>query len=339
MSDTTPEAAPEKKDEAKGFYQEKHSISLEKFYSQMQSIPLLVQQAIVIDHVLANYFQDLAETAEKIIDHFNEERPKILVEFDSWLIPLANEVLENLLGDALALKKQLDETVKSLQKTAEMNWVQHSKCWEDLYEKWNDRKELNQKILTLLSEKTTLLIEKDIRVIKDYQIQTLSRVAEEGEEFRNLERRLIKATAEPLKHLLEIKAVISQNTSLKQASEWVAELQTERESCFDQVLMKIDAIVRDVVLSEEEIEGDDLKEFESEMHFVEVELKHIHDLIPKIHLKDEKEFYFTEARLEGLKDHLEQFSTKTLPRSLKARLEKLFHAIDLTLLRIQQRGQ
>ena len=339
MSDTMPEPAPEKKNEVKKFYQEKHAISLEKFYSQMQSIPLLVQQAIVIDHVLASYFQDLAETAAKIIDHFNEERPKILIEFDSWLVPLANEVLENLLSDALFLKKQLDDTVKSLDKTAEMNWVEHSKCWEELYDKWNNRKELNQKILTLLSEKTTLLIEKDIRVIKDYQNHTLSRVVEEGEEFRNLERRLIKATAEPLKHLLEIKAVISQNTSLKQASEWVAELQTQRESCFDQVLMKIDAIVRDVVLPDEDIEGDDFKEFESEMHFVEVELKHIHELIPKIHERDEKELYFTETRLEGLKDHLEQFSKKSLPRSLKARLEKLLHAIDLTLLRIQQRSQ
>ncbi|MBA2369337.1 MAG: hypothetical protein H0V82_09995 [Candidatus Protochlamydia sp.] len=339
MSDKVPEAARKKKDHDKGFYQEKHSISLEKFYYQMQSIPLLVQQAIVIDHVLANYFQDLAETADKIIDHFNEEKPKILVEFDSWLIPLANEVLENLLGDALSLKKQLDATVNSLHKTSEMNWVEHSKCWEDLYDKWNDRKELNERILRLLSDKTTILIEKDIKVIKDYQIQTLSRVVEEGEEFRNLERRLIKATAEPMKHLLEIKAVISQNTSLKQASEWIAQLQTQRESCFDQVLMKIDAIVRDVVLSDEEIQGDDLKEFKSEIHFVEVELKHIHDLIPKLHSKDEKEFYFTETRLEGLKDHLEQCTKKSLPRNLKLRLEKILHAIDLTLLRVQQRGQ
>ncbi|MCE2982687.1 MAG: hypothetical protein LW832_03875 [Parachlamydia sp.] len=318
MVKSSPDSEPEKQ-AGKG-QKTKPSISLENFYSQIQSIPSLVQQAIIIDHVLTSYFTELKETSEKIVSHFSEEKKKLLAQFDPWLLPVVNEVLDELLNDAIRLNIELNETMACLKKTSEMDWDSHLKNWEQLYKKWYDRKELNKKILTLLSAKTNQLIEKDIKIIKDYQNQTLLKVAQSSSNMNQLERKLVKATAEPLKKLLELKVFIERDVSIKQASDWAAELQTKRESYFNQVLLKIDSIVREVVYLEEAMEGDHSRELEGEMKFVEGELSQILD-----QMGDEVE---AKSRLNGLKEHLEQYSENSMPIELKNHLDALLKKID-----------
>ncbi len=312
--------------------------AIERLKDQIQSIPLLIHQALVIDQALSNHFKSLKNSANEVIAQFHEQKEDILAQFDSLLMPLAKEVLEALILDAEQLKMDLDNTLLSMQKMVDMDWEEHALSWVELYSKLNDRQELNQRILKLVSDRTSQLIDKDIRVIQDYQNQSLSRMSQEDDVFKNVENRLAKATEEPLKHLVELKRGIEETSSMKQASEWIAHLHRQRESCFDQVLMKIDLIVKDVVLIEEEFDIDLFKDLEEEMFFVEQELKHIHSLLPKLHKNDEKEFFFTEARLEGLKDHLEQFDNLSLPRIVRERLEGIFHDIEDTLIKVSRRS-
>ncbi|CUI16956.1 hypothetical protein PNK_1341 [Candidatus Protochlamydia naegleriophila] len=313
-------------------------MTIERLRDQIHSIPVLIHQALVIDQALSNHFKSLKDSANEVIVQFNEQKENILAQFDSLLMPLAKEVLEELIRDAERLKSDLDNTLLSMQKMVDMDWKGHALSWIELHSKWHDRHELNQRILKLVSDRTSQLIDKDIRVIQDYQTQSLSRMSQKDDVFKSVEKRLAKATEEPLKHLVELKRGVEETASMKQASEWIAQLHRQRESCFDQVLMKIDLIVKDLVLTEEEFDVDLFKDLEEEMFFVEQELKHIHDLLPKLHKNDEKEFFFTEARLEGLRDHLEQFDNLSLPRIVRERLEGIFRDIEDTLIKVSRRS-
>ncbi|WP_075883563.1 hypothetical protein [Candidatus Protochlamydia sp. W-9] len=315
------------------------SFNIEQLSRQIQSTPFLIKQALESDRILLDHLQNLTERTKACIMHFNEQKQTILTRFDNWLAPLASEVLDEFIKQAQLLKNELDETLLNLRKIDTIDWDKHANSWLTLYHQWSDHKELNKKILKLVSDRTEHLIDKDLKLIKEYQIQYLSKMEEEDPDLINLENRLAKAIEEPLKHLVELKTHVKNAESMQQASEWIEKLDSQRENCFDQLLMKIDSVVKEVVLPEAEISSEDLKEVENEMHFVAQELKHIHELLPKLDKHDEKEFYFTEVRLEGLRDHLEQFDSLKLPIPTRDRLETLFATIEATLSEVLKRNE
>lgn len=312
------------------------------FYSQISKMPELtgqarmIDQARLIDQFLPNCLQDLKGTASAIIDQFQEQKKVILQRFDNWIMPIAQEVLDGLLQDAQQLKNKLDDKLTHLEQTTPEEWDAEVKHWEVLYSKWNDRKGLINRILEVVASRTTQLIDKDIQVVKDYQTQSLAHLSQETETFRNVEERLSHAIEEPLKQLMGLRVQAQEHTSLQQASEWVANLQEQRESYFDQLLMKIDHVMKDVVNLEESKDWSIAVEVEGELVFMERELHHINQDLTHIHLIEECDKQFLLGRLEGLLDHAEDLDKKSLPSPLQARMKALKASISASISRIEE---
>lgn len=247
------------------------------------------------------------------------------------LCPSLKRLLENLLTDAEQLKDELDHKLEHLDQTTPEEWMEEAKHWARLYNKWHDRSALVGKILEVVADRTKHLIDKDIQVIQDYQTQLLAHIPQESETFRNLEDRLTHAIAEPLKQLISLRNQPREHTSLQQASEWVSNLQQQRESYFDQLLMKIDHVIKDVVYKEDSIDLSAFLEAESEIIFMERELHHINLDLSHIQLEEESERQFVLARLEGLLDHVDEVNEQALPLVLRQRIGVLKTGITLAL--------
>ncbi len=300
--------------------------AIERFYAQIQTFPKLIGKAHTIDKTLFHHFQEIRHSAVEVIDQLNQEKQKILRKFDSWLTPLAKEVLDDLMKDADDLKTDLEDSLEKLESSAHKDWIEYAKKWTQLYAKWHDRKGIKKKVLKLAAERNSRLIEKDIKVIKDYQDQALSSIPKESEEFFNLERRLVKATAEPLRNLVELKKLPfeKEELTIKQASEWIADLHNKRESYFDMVLLKIDSAAKDLVsLSVPVIDRELYNELEGEINFIEHEIDQIKLIIPHLQHIDKDELIFLNERVDCLIDHLEDYDLTRMPKVLQNRLEKI----------------
>lgn len=306
--------------------------AIERFYDQIHTFPKLVSKAHVIDKTLLHHFQDIRHSAADVIEQLNKEKQAMLKKFDSWLMPLANEVLDSLLQDADELKLDLEHSLEKLDSSAKKDWIDYAKRWTQLYAKWHDRKGLTKKVLKLAAERNSRLIEKDIKVIKEYQDQTLQNVPKGSEEFYNLEKRLVKATSEPLRHLVELKKQFSEkeDLSIAQASEWVANIHKQRESFFDMVLVKIDSAVKEVVAPEVSYDGELFNELEGEIQFIEQEIKQINEIMLKLHRIDKAEQAFLKERVNGLIDHLEDYDLKNIPGELQKHLDVIRKWIEET---------
>jgi hypothetical protein len=306
--------------------------AIERFYAQIQTFPKLISKAHVIDRTLLHHFHDIRHSASDVIEQLKKEKQSILKKFDSWLMPLAQEVLEELLEDADELKEDLDHSLDKLDSSIKKDWIEYAKKWTQLYARWHDRKGITKKVLKLAAERNSNLIEKDIKVIKDYQDQTLSSVPKGSEEFFNLEKRLFKATSEPLRHLVELKKGFSDkdDLSIKQASEWIANLQKQRESYFDMVLVKIDSAVKEVVSQDVSYDSDLFNELEGEIKFTEQEIKQIDEML-KVPQIDKSELAFLKERVNCLIDHLEEYDLQNIPKELENRLNAIRKWIEVTL--------
>lgn len=302
--------------------------SIKRLYVQIRKMPELSEQAKVIDKVLISRLQDLKGTASSIIDQFRSQKKTILQHFDHWIMPIAKEVLDGFLQDAVQLKNNLEDKLDHIEETTPAEWDEQAQGWAQLYSRWHDRKCLVDKILEVVAARTKHLIDKDIQVIHDYQSQSLSHLHKESEVFKNVEERLAHAIEEPLKQLLALRNRPAEHDSLQQASEWVANLQEKRESYFDQLLMKIDHVTKEVVQVEERIDRASFLEVEGELIFMERELDHITSDMSQVDLSEESHKQFIGARLESLLDHAEQMDESALPHSLRQRIRALKAKIE-----------
>lgn len=294
--------------------------SMRRLYTQIRKMPQLTEQAKVIDNVLLNRLQQLKGNAAKIVQQFHEQKKVLLKRFDPWIMPIAKEVLEGFVQDAVELQENLNNKLVSLEQTSADEWNNEAKEWEQLCSRWNDKKGLVDKILAVVTDRTKEWIDKDMQVIQDYQSQTLAHLPKESEDFKTIEERLKQATAEPIKQLMTLRDHSAVPASLQQASEWVAKLQEKRESTFDQLLMKIDHVTQEVVQPEER--GD--LEAEGELIFMERELEHISEDFSQMDSENESEKQFIAARIEGLLEHAEELNISSeRMRRLKSRAAQL----------------
>jgi hypothetical protein len=308
---------------------------IKRLFAQIRKMPELIQQAEVIDQVLINRLKDLKGTASVIINQLTEEKKVILQRFDSWIMPIAQGVLDTLLKDAEQLKDQLDEKLDHLDGITPNEWDDEAKRWAQLYSQWHNRQAIIEKILEAVVDRTKHLIDKDIKLIHDYQTQSLAHLPQTSSAFKNLEVRLKQSIEEPLKQLMNLRNESKEHTSLQQASEWIANLQERRESCFDQLLMKIDHVMKDVVHKDDNKDESLFLEIEGELIFMERELHHINTDLTIINLAHESEKQFILARLEGLLDHIEQLDEQELPIALQHQIQALKSDISHSLSHLQ----
>jgi hypothetical protein len=288
------------------------------------------KQAKLIDAVLISHFQELRSSTAAMVAQMNEQKSHVLNRFETGLMPLAHEVINQILNDAKQLQSHLDQNLENSQTIASSDWTEHAKVLTQLYSKWHNQAALTDKVLELVEQRTAFWIDKDCQVIEDYQKQSIAHLSQDSEEFKNLEERLAQATAEPLKQLLSLRQTKQKHESLKQASEWLANFQFQRESCFDQLLMKIDMVVQEIVQTDDFDDANTLLEVEGEILFMEREFQYLHQMRDSLsaYQIDEKET--VQAGLESLLEHVEQFML-TLPKSLQVRVAKLQQSIQADL--------
>lgn len=315
--------------------EKKHFPTIKHLYRQIESVPQLIEKAHVIDTTLLTQFQEIRSNAELLLKEIDDQKKIFLQRFHGVLQPAAQAVLAELSEAAEELKLDLEESLSNLQETSAEDWVQHAKGWVQLYAKLQDHKELAKKVIQVASEHTHELIERDVKVIQDYQDHSLSNLPKESNEYKGLEKRLKAATEEALSQLIKLKDSPG-NLSVVQTAEWIANLHQERQKHFENVLMKIDSILKDTVSMESDsADLGDYSELDGEIIFMERELHHINELVANLDLKDDKEVDFMNMRLKGLEEHLDQFELDRVPKELKMKVDKLYNMIEACYFRLR----
>jgi hypothetical protein len=295
---------------------------LEQFYEQIQAVPILYREAT--DQHLLKHLSEIQSQAVQIINQLDEKKNEILKKIDAQLFPIAKEALDEMLKEAKKLKENLRENLENLKFASKVDWIEHAKCWTRLYANWYDNRELTEKVLQFASHKTKQLIDRDIQVIKDYQTQSLAQISQGTADFKRIQERLKEVTEDSLNNLRSLKTPLK-DLSFKQASDWIRLIHTEREAYFDQVLMKIDSVIKDVVRQEDVAYNESyFLELEGEFHFIEHELNSIQDLMTK----EKRQVDFAKKRLWEVREHLEQFDLSALSNELNKRLRDIHKRME-----------
>lgn len=320
-------------EEMNEFYQSLNSI--ENFYDQIKSTSEIVEKAKAIQQILQFHFYQLRKGVIVVLQQLEKRKEDLLKHYEGALLPAAKEVLKDLEQETIQLKIDLEHSLTTYLTTCPDDWIEQAKQWAQIFAKWQDLKNMDQKILKMAAEKSQALIERDIKVIHDYQGQSLSHLTTESQELKDLETRLKEATDEPLKEIAELKNG-PRDSTIKHVTDWIERLHTKRETYFDKVLMKIDSILKDVVTKEErEIESQ--PELEGEILFMERELHHLNEQILRLDLNDEKEVNLLEIRLEGIKEHLDNLEVGQISKEQKSKIDKLYNMIATIGFRLKEK--
>ncbi|MBA3722143.1 MAG: hypothetical protein H0W88_07070 [Parachlamydiaceae bacterium] len=307
--------------------QKKRMSFFNRFYSKIESMPKLIEKAIVVDKTLSVYFADLQKDVAIVLEELNVEKEKLLKEFDGYLLPAAQEVIDELADDANKLKNTLENSLDNIESISKQDWKEHAKNWAQLYSRLQDHKGLVEKIIIVASHRIRASIHEDIRVINLYQNQSVARMTEEGGESSDIEQRLESAIQEPLKELerelSELKDDQIKKTSIKQTSEWIANLQQKRKEYSDQIFMRIDSIAKEELEDVHYYAGSHT-ELEEEIRFMEMhELKPLIEQVDNLNWNNEQAVQSVKSHLNELKDHLDQLNIDRLPKVLKSKLNML----------------
>lgn len=311
---------------------------IKHLFKQIRKLTELHKQAKSVDNILMSHLENIKGTASEFIEQIGEEKKLLLKRFDKWIMPIAQEVLDELVDDASDLKTSLEKKLANLDPDNPIDWEEEAKRWIQLHSRLTDKSGIVKRILHVVSERTKQQIDKDIQVIKDYQTQSLANISQEGDENKNLEERLSHAIAEPLKQLKDLGKEAEAYNSIQQASSWVANLQEKRQSSFDDLLRIIDHVMKDVVHKEETSDWFAFVETEGEIIFMERELHQINEDIAKLQRGDEAEVQMLCARLEGLLDHFEDLDQQEFPGPLQMKMDALKSGIMLSFEKLESQN-
>ncbi len=253
-----------------------------------------------------------------IIFQFEQRKESVLQRIHPPIQAIAREILDELILEARKVQISFHRRFELCD--PKTDWEDEIKQWFHTCSRSYDGGQIVERILDAVSERTAQLIDRDIKVIHEYQVQSLSRLSDQKETFKGMEKRLSDAIEEPLKQLMHLRLENQRGKSLQQASEWVTNLQEVRENYFDQLLMKIDSVMRDVVDLEETNDRSSYLEIEGEIIFMENELELILSDIRGLRLLGESDKQFLSSRLEGLSDHASEIIHPFLPTSFKERI-------------------
>jgi len=300
-------------------------------YNKIRKIPKRNLQTEAIEKVLTNHLQDIQSTTSEILLQMDKKKEDFLKRFDKHLMPAASEVLDEMLLEAKEKKDQLEDKLIKQDPANPTDWDEEAESWLELHSKWTDRKALIDRVLKVVANKTKHLINKDIQVIQDYQTQSLAAVSKEDDDFNMLEERLSHVIAEPLKELKNLGSQVEENITIQEASEWIARLHEKRQNYFNDLLMKIDFVMKDAVHLDNTWDLSDFTEIEGEILFMEREFHNISQDFAKLQNEDEAEKQMSLARLEGLLNHMEDIDTSLLPAPLQSRIQTLKSKICLII--------
>lgn len=360
-----------------------------RFTAEINKLPKVSDHAKAIHQFVSHHIQDEEVNASLILEQLDKRKRSILRKTKGWMGPLVKETLDNLVTEVQQF------TAKGVEEKGEGSDLSSPTespgldAWLILSQKCRDHKGLMAQILEKVATKTKGLINRDIQIVREYQMQSLSHLPEESEEFKNLEVRLAGAIREPISRLLhlqdemnlikprlysiraakeldkfiahhwtkkEIKeylhltrpGLLSQlkrqflkffgwvrhPASYQEMTRWGNKLQKQRENYFDQVLQKIDHIMKDVSYkSVDQQEAAVYEEIDGELAFIERELGEIDAHIAEAHLMSEADKQFLLGRLEGILDHLHELErSEYTPQRMKTEILRSRVTIAMDLL-------
>lgn len=298
------------------------------FYSQIEAIPSLLTRATVIDQALMNNFNEIKNNANSLLQHLHEEREEFLQEFNGWLLPAAKEVIDGLYSDAEKLKKDLDGEPQLSKEI----WTHHAQKWNQLYENFQDKNSLVQKVISVAYDRVKDSINEDIRFIQDYQTHSLSPLSDQPQEVIDLEKRLLHAIKDPLKDLAELQNIHPTSTSITQTADRIASVHEKRMKYSDTILMKIDAVVKKEIVFEEHHDVETHAELEQEISFMEQELKQIENEVVR---RKDIDTQGVKSHLESLKEHIQDLCSHRIPKFFQEKLDLFVLRIDRALVQLK----
>jgi hypothetical protein len=185
-------------------YEFSSSPLIEQFCALLKQLPSSIAGTIEVEDLLEQC-QVIQRNALIISAHLDQKKEEIAQSFDARLLPLAKDILADIYKEKEELKRELEDHLKDKISVLSHDWESHAQEWNRLYMKLFNKKEMIHLIIKMISERTNQLIDKDLKVIKEYQLQSLAQLSSETSDFVRLQDKLSKAIESPLKSLMQLK--------------------------------------------------------------------------------------------------------------------------------------
>lgn len=288
------------------------------FSNYLRNLQNLSHSGYVIIHSKANYLLSL----------FKQRGDSIIQELHEEIRLKAEELLKELYLQAQLLKEQLDLACDRGLSNIYVDWNEIAKSWARLGSKWVDSEKLKELIIKSVMDQTKHLIDRDLKVIRDYQQQSINPISDDPTIISNLENRLNVATQEALQQFVALKNQPS-DLNPEAASTWIKNIHAQRQIYFDKILLKIDGVIKEMEIDRNIHDPISIYEISSELTFMEQELKYFAQEVTK-HGID----------LSGLKDLSEDLyalEARGIPQEIHPRFEALKIQLESVLQTFQDR--
>ena len=266
--------------------------------------------------------------ANDLLSLFKQRGDSIIQELHEEIRLKAEELLKELYQQALLLKEQLDLACDKRLSNKPVDWSEIAKSWARLGSKWVDSEKLKELIIKSVMDQTKHLIDRDLKVIRDYQQQSINPLSDDPSIISNLENRLNIATQEALQQFVALKNQPS-DLNPEAASTWIKNIHAQRQIYFDKILLKIDGVIKELEIDRNIHDPISVYEISSELTFMEQELKYFAQEVTK-HGID----------LSGLKDLSEDLyalEARGIPQEIHSRFLELKMQLESVLQAYQDR--
>ena len=172
-----------------------------RFLLKIKKNSYLSKNEEAVDKISLHCMQDLEEVHLGILNQIYKHKKAILRQMNGWITPVAQNILQRVLFNVDSLKNRIEMHKKGLNEISALEEKEDILAWIRLCGQCRDRKGLVAEILAAIAEKSKRLIDRDIQVVKEYQLNSLAQLPEESEEFNELEKRLSYVIQEPLMQL------------------------------------------------------------------------------------------------------------------------------------------
>jgi hypothetical protein len=260
--------------------------------------------------------------ADDLLSELANRGDQICDELSDDIRPKARELFKELNNQALHLKSELVKAFQEAPVNGKVNWSEIAKAWMRFAFKWVDSEKLKERIIGLAIDQTKYLIDRDLKVINDYQQQSIMPLLDDPSIALNIEKRLKTATQEALQQFTDLKNQPS-NLNPDAASKWIKSIQIKRQLYFDKILLKIDSVLKEVTADYIHEDPVSIFEMNSELTFMEQELKYF--------ARESIKIGSIPSGLRDLKEDLNNLKLRGIPSESLSRFNSLKKEMDLLL--------
>lgn len=238
-----------------------------------------------------------------------DEDPEVYTFIEAIIDPLLKEII--MIQSALQSGNAAQQA-KAFKKHGE--WIERAKVWIQFHSRMHDRQQIIDAVVSHLIGAALTCIDRDVQVIKEYQMHQLGELTISAELYYILEAEM-KRGIDPyliqLKRLKQRPLVIS----LEGLGLWKNQIDESRQFCFEKALQYIDALIERETPSRYNIEANErLFEVINEITYLEREIRELLEEVEDGDLSDD-------AQRKMLSDHLRALAEEVRSLGLDLRLD------------------